>query len=94
MAVGDRMFLGMQDFDFLPKPNQILPKFYAIYPHLTKFYPHLPKIYPNKLPKFYPSWPKFFSNLPKKLLGDAAASLAFPAPTSLIMRNSKFFEKL
>jgi len=39
IAVGDRMFLGMQDFDFCP--NVI--KFYPIDPNLIKFCPNLPK---------------------------------------------------
>jgi len=37
-AVGDRMLLGMQGFDFCP--NQV--KFYPIYPNLPKFYLNLP----------------------------------------------------
>jgi len=30
IAAGDRIFLGMQDFDYMHKSNQILPKFVQI----------------------------------------------------------------
>jgi len=47
ITVEDRMFLGMQDFDFcsnLIKFYQIYPKFYPIYPNLPKFAHILPKL--------------------------------------------------
>jgi len=68
IAVRDRMFLGMQDFDFVQTElnlTQILPNllnFYPIYPNLPKF----ARLYPN-FPKLFPNWPKFFRNLPKNI---------------------------
>jgi len=44
IAVGDRMFLRMQDFDFCP--------------NLIKFYPNFPKIYPD-LAQFMHIYTKF-----------------------------------
>jgi len=64
----------MQDFGFLPKPNQVLPKFYSnFYP----IHPNFTKICPN----FFQSsriFPKFVKKT--NLLWDTAAP---PAPTPL-----------
>jgi len=78
IAVGDRMFLGMQDFDFFPKTNQILPKF-------TKFIQFI-QIYPN----FTQIYSTFTQICLKMLLGDTAASPASPAPTPLITGDSRY----
>jgi len=52
VAVRDRMFLKMQDFDYvLPKSNQILP----ILLNLFKF------------AQFYQNWPKFCQNLRRNI---------------------------
>jgi len=57
MAVGDRMFLGMQDFDFCPN----FTKFTQILPNLSKF---------NQIfPKFNQNSHNSFSNLSKKFVG-------------------------
>jgi len=58
ITVGDRMFLGMQDFDFT-KFTQICPNFVWIYSNFIR----IAQIYPN-----------FTQIRPKILLRDAAAS--------------------
>jgi len=37
IAVGDRMFLEMQDFDFCPSLIEFYPNFIRILPNLSKF---------------------------------------------------------
>jgi len=57
IAVGNRIFLGMQGFDFCPD--------------LIKYYPDFPKFYPvysnfaQILPKFFQCLPKLALMLPK-----------------------------
>jgi len=47
MAVGDRMFLGMQDFDFaqiysyVPKSNHFCPNFFLISPKFIQIWPNV-----------------------------------------------------
>jgi len=54
------MFLGRQDFDFFPKPNQISSQHYQILPKLSKFYPNFPK-FSQILPKFFQIYLKKFA---------------------------------
>jgi len=72
IAVGDLMFLGIQDFDFA----QICPNFFHISPKFAKFCSYLPTFCLN-----CPSFAK------KNFLEDAATSSASPAPTALVSNN-------
>jgi len=47
IAKGDRMLLGIQDYDFCPNPFKFFPKFARNFPKLYPVYPNLPKCYPN-----------------------------------------------